>query len=82
MTFLLSPIGKIVAPIAVIAILISAAYFIGKREQKLLDDRTRAEKSAIVERERGVIDDRTKTSTDRALCLAVGGVWSDDGKCL
>lgn len=82
LTFFLSPVGKLIGGIVVCALVLFGAYFLGKREQKMLDEKTRAEQSAILERERGAIDDRTKTSTDRALCVAVGGVWSDDGKCL
>ena len=81
MTFLFSPLGKLISGIAVCALVLFGAYFLGKREQKLLDEKTRAEQSAILERERGEIDDKVRTGTDRALCIAVGGVWSDDGKC-
>lgn len=82
LTFFLSPIGKLIAGIAVCALVLLGAYFLGKREQKLLDEKTRAEQSAILERERGAIDDKARTGTDRALCVALGGVWDDIRGCL
>lgn len=82
MTFLFSPLGKLIAGIAICALALFGAYFLGKREQKLLDEKTRAEQSAILERERGAIDDKVRTDTDRALCIAVGGVWDDIRGCL
>lgn len=82
LTFFLSPIGKLIAGIAVCALVLFGAYFLGKREQKLLDEKTRAEQSAILERERGAIDDKVRTSPDSAICIALGGVLGDDGKCL
>lgn len=82
LTFLTSRVGLALMAVAAMLIAINVAFFLGKREQKLVDEKTAAEQSIIMDRQRGNIDDRFKNSDDRDLCRSLGGVPNDRGECL
>jgi len=81
-SFILSPLGRVLLGLVFVAGLLAAAWFDGYASGLRAERTTILTRSVEVLRERSRVDDEVSAFDDMALCNALGGVWVlTDGSC-
>lgn len=81
MSFLISPVGRALAGIVVVAGLISAAWFDGHSYGRAAERQAILTRSVEVLRQRSATDEKVRNMDDAGLCAALGGRIMPDGSC-
>lgn len=80
MSFLLSPAGRVLAGLVIVAGLVIAAWFDGHSYGRAAERQAILTRSVEVLRERNATDEKVRDMDARQLCAALGGVF-EDGSC-
>lgn len=77
MTFLLSPVGRVLAGLVIVTGLIVAAWFDGHSYGRAAERQAILTRSVEVLRQRSATDEAIRDLSDRDLCLRLGGLQDD-----
>ena len=79
-SFLISPVGRVLAGLVIVAGLIVAAWFDGHSYGRAAERQAILTRSVEVLRERSATDEKVRNMDAAGLCAALGGVF-EDGSC-
>lgn len=81
-TFLSSPIGRVMGALAVAFMLLSIAWIHGHQRGAAVERTAILTRSVEVLRERNRVDEQARNMDSPELCRALGGKWvQDDNDC-
>ncbi len=80
MSFILSPLGRVLGALAVAFMLLSIAWIHGHQRGAASERQAILTRSVEVLRQRSATDEKVRNMDDAGLCAALGGVF-EDGSC-
>jgi len=80
-TFLSSPIGRVMGALAVAFMLLSIAWIHGYQRGAASERQAILTRSVEVLRQRSATDEKVRNMDDAGLCAALGGSILPDGSC-
>lgn len=80
-SFILSPLGRVLGALAVAFMLLSIAWIHGHQRGAASERQAILTRSVEVLRQRSATDEKVRNMDDAGLCAALGGSVMPDGSC-